>query len=405
MDFGLLLRRASLVFAIVAIGAGLMVYFLHDWFHSDFLNSFDVAQPLGDAIGTVIIVVVAYLAQRLVSIAFYRDMMFGLARNQEVFASTNTNYQAVAEEVAEELAAVPAFNEVLQGQLHSVIQATEEAAYQITERLQAVDGVVTHLNDFVSASSTESSQMVNESESRIADNQKLIVEMGLYIENRIQEAQTDQQRVAQVVAEARSLESLTKLIKGIASQTNLLALNAAIEAARAGDAGRGFAVVADAVRELSNESAGTGRRIADKVLLVNEAIHGALQAADQGALADEQALGQAQDSVAGILDGFQRVTGDLADTANTLRRQHQGIQQEVAESLVSLQFQDRIGQMLGHVRQDMEKLERHLATGPEHLDAQDWLDKLASTYTTAEQHAVHGGKSSQAPADSDITFF
>ena len=136
MDFGLLLRRASLVFAIVAIGAGLMVYFLHDWFHSDFLNSFDVAQPLGDAIGTVIIVVVAYLAQRLVSIAFYRDMMFGLARNQEVFASTNTNYQAVAEEVAEELAAVPAFNEVLQGQLHSVIQATEEAAYQITERLQ-----------------------------------------------------------------------------------------------------------------------------------------------------------------------------------------------------------------------------------------------------------------------------
>ena len=64
MDFGLLLRRASLVFAIVAIGAGLMVYFLHDWFHSDFLNSFDVAQPLGDAIGTVIIVVVAYLAQR-----------------------------------------------------------------------------------------------------------------------------------------------------------------------------------------------------------------------------------------------------------------------------------------------------------------------------------------------------
>jgi len=141
------------------------------------------------------------------------------------------------------------------------------------------------------------------------------------------------------------------------------------------------------------------------VQLVNEAIHGALQAADQGALADEQALGQAQHSVAGILEGFQRVTGDLADTANTLRRQHQGIQQEVAESLVSLQFQDRIGQMLGHVRQDMERLERHLATGPEHLDAQDWLDNLASTYTTAEQHAVHGGKSSQAPADSDITFF
>ncbi len=213
------------------------------------------------------------------------------------------------------------------------------------------------------------------------------------------------EEIGRLAAFTDELDAMAQGVGRIAGQTNLLALNAAIEAARAGDAGRGFAVVADAVRELSNESAGTGRRIADKVQLVNEAIHGALQAADQGALADEQALGQAQHSVAGILEGFQRVTGDLADTANTLRRQHQGIQQEVAESLVSLQFQDRIGQMLGHVRQDMERLERHLTTGPEHLDAQDWLDNLASTYTTAEQHAVHGGKSSQAPADSDITFF
>ncbi len=213
------------------------------------------------------------------------------------------------------------------------------------------------------------------------------------------------EEIGRLAAFTDELDAMAQGVGRIAGQTNLLALNAAIEAARAGDAGRGFAVVADAVRELSNESAGTGRRIADKVQLVNEAIHGALQAADQGALADEQALGQAQHSVAGILEGFQRVTGDLADTANTLRRQHQGIQQEVAESLVSLQFQDRIGQMLGHVRQDMERLERHLATGPKHLDAQDWLDNLASTYTTAEQHAVHGGKSSQAPADSDITFF
>ncbi len=213
------------------------------------------------------------------------------------------------------------------------------------------------------------------------------------------------EEIGRLAAFTDELDAMAQGVGRIAGQTNLLALNAAIEAARAGDAGRGFAVVADAVRELSNESAGTGRRIADKVKLVNEAIHGALQAADHGALADEQALGQAQHSVAGILEGFQRVTGDLADTANTLRRQHQGIQQEVAESLVSLQFQDRIGQMLGHVRQDMERLERHLATGPEHLDAQDWLDNLASTYTTAEQHAVHGGKSSQAPADSDITFF
>lgn len=304
-----------------------MVYFLHDWFHSDFLNSFDVAQPLGDAIGTVIIVVVAYLAQRLVSIAFYRDMMFGLARNQEVFASTNTNYQAVAEEVAEELAAVPAFNEVLQGQLHSVIQATEEAAYQITERLQAVDGVVTHLNEFVSTSSTESSQMVNESESRIADNQKLIVEMGLYIENRIQEAQTDQQRVAQVVAEARSLESLTKLIKGIASQTNLLALNAAIEAARAGEHGRGFAVVAEEVRGLAGRTAEAtdevGQMIEDIQRQTGEVVEQIRQLTDDLGLGVNQveSTGRQLQDIAGLAATVETQITEIAEGAEINRNQ------------------------------------------------------------------------------------
>ncbi len=335
MDFGLLLRRASLVFAIVAIGAGLMVYFLHDWFHSDFLNSFDVAQPLGDAIGTVIIVVVAYLAQRLVSIAFYRDMMFGLARNQEVFASTNTNYQAVAEEVAEELAAVPAFNQVLQGQLHSVIQATEEAAYQITERLQAVDGVVTHLNEFVSTSSTESSQMVNESESRIADNQKLIVEMGLYIENRIQEAQADQERVAQVVAEARSLESLTKLIKGIASQTNLLALNAAIEAARAGEQGRGFAVVADEVRKLAERTTSSTTDIATMVSEIQSVTQSAVSSMQQAAQEVETGIGMLRESVSGLegITGASQQVSGMAQQISEAAQQQNIASQEVASNM------------------------------------------------------------------------
>src|SRR5690606_40006319 len=71
----------------------------------------------------------------------------------------------------------------------------------------------------------------------------------------------------QVVEEARSLESLTKLIKDIAAQTNLLALNAAIAAARAGEAGRGFAVVADEVRKLSAETE-------KAVLAINHGIQG-----------------------------------------------------------------------------------------------------------------------------------
>ncbi|HMU65645.1 MAG TPA: chemotaxis protein, partial [Cellvibrionaceae bacterium] len=85
------------------------------------------------------------------------------------------------------------------------------------------------------------------------------------------------------------------------------------------------------------------------------------------------------------------------------------------EVLVSLQFQDRVSQMLGHVIADIEKfsqfIERqknNLSTGAaiEIIDAQQWMQELNKTYTTLEQTAVHLNKTSQlTPTSSDVTFF
>jgi len=82
--------------------------------------------------------------------------------------------------------------------------------------------------------------------------------------------------------------------------------------------------------------------------------------------------------------------------------------------LVALQFQDRVSQILGHVRNDQGKLEGHLSshnlsvqsgqsTGP--IDASAWLHELAKTYTTVEQAVVHGGGVTKPLADTEITFF
>ncbi|MFZ2853342.1 MAG: methyl-accepting chemotaxis protein, partial [Rhodocyclaceae bacterium] len=210
--------------------------------------------------------------------------------------------------------------------------------------------------------------------------------------------------VARLAAFADDLRGMAEDVGKIAGQTNLLALNAAIEAARAGEAGRGFAVVADAVRELSTQSGQTGKRISSTIGAVTAAIDATLLAAKQTARVDAQSMHDADAAVNAILERFHTATAGLGASAEILQRESSGIRNEVTDVLVSLQFQDRVSQMLGHIEQDMHKLEAR-TSGAGILDANAWLDELARSYTTDEQRVVHHGVASARPAASEITFF
>ncbi|RKT58834.1 methyl-accepting chemotaxis protein [Azonexus fungiphilus] len=223
------------------------------------------------------------------------------------------------------------------------------------------------------------------------------------------------QQVRELSAMTSELESMARDVGEIAKQTNLLALNAAIEAARAGEAGRGFAVVADEVRKLSSLSGETGRKIAETVAVVNQGIGTTLASSQQYAAEELRLIDDAGTHIGEVVTRFRDAAEVLVDNASALTRQGEHIGHEIGDVLVALQFQDRVGQILDHVRIDLRQLEERLrlASGEVaagrpagQLDASAWLNDMARQFTTPEQHRLHaGGGANQGSDADDITFF
>lgn len=222
-------------------------------------------------------------------------------------------------------------------------------------------------------------------------------------------------RIRDVARFSDELKAMAGSVSALANQTNLVALNAAIEAAWAGEAGRGFAVIADEVRKLSTLSGDTGKQITSRVESVTLAIHGAVEIAERYADQDARAMRDSEQLIEGVLNVFRGAVEHLTQAATQFQHEGQAVQETVSGVIVSLQFQDRVSQILNQTKDDMARLgsvlEENRERGargepPAPIDVADWLDQLSSTYTTLEQVDNHQGTQSNAPGNAtEITFF
>lgn len=120
--------------------------------------------------------------------------------------------------------------------------------------------------------------------------------------------------MGEIAGSSRRIADIVGVIEGIAFQTNILALNAAVEAASAGERGRGFAVVAGEVRSLAHRSAEAAKEIKT---LISESAN---QVESGSRLV--QAARSAMDEIVGCVE---RVSAIIRDISASTAQQRTGI--------------------------------------------------------------------------------
>lgn len=393
--------RASLLFATIALGTGFTVYFAHGVFHA-MTHSLNLSDPMVDALGSVMIVLMAYLTSWALYLLVFRD----IARDSQRAAMENAHranaIESVHHQIAKELCGVQTVGKLKRSLLGQVTEETSSAALAITEQLQQMDETMSRLKRVVARASANSESLNVDTESRVARNRAVIEKFDHYICDRLDSAESDRLHASKVVADTKALGLFTDIIQDIAAQTNLLALNAAIEAARAGESGRGFAVVADEVRKLSTATATAAIEVQAGISRVAESIgqEFADKLSDENVQKERESLSQISHQLEELGGSVHLAIRQEAEAIAAVRESTEKLDGMFCNVLSSMQFQDIARQQIEQVQHGLYILENHALTLAAHLETrpaeplqveplEQCIDTLFSSYVMDSQRRSH----------------
>ncbi|GAA5183687.1 trichloroethylene chemotactic transducer CttP [Niveibacterium umoris] len=223
--------------------------------------------------------------------------------------------------------------------MHAHTRAQQEIALQITSQ-GAGDDSQDSFDRFISNTSDVMQRIVDS----VIENSRIAMEL-------VELTDTISKR-------ANDVEQILGEIGAIAKQTNLLALNAAIEAARAGEAGRGFAVVADEVRDLSARTAAFSKQIGGLMQSMRDGVRQTESAISQMASQDMTFALNSKGQVEEVLATVERINHQRQQGVAQLSEHSTAMDSEVGRAITAMQFQDMVSQLVGHVIERVDGLDR-----------------------------------------------
>jgi methyl-accepting chemotaxis protein len=293
---------------------------------------------------------------------------------------------------------------ILASQLDEATRQIEQAVVEVCENFRAISQ---RAQEAVAGNPLLHAEVRQENTGQSMGFEGLISKTRTMLSDFLQRMEQNNQFSGQTVERMQSFEQQIRSVRetlygmdNVASNARLLALNGQIEAARAGRQGATFAIVAKGTAEMAQHAADFSKTIRGLIDGVATNIKDASTKLQDRTTADNREATARRIDVNRMLDSMAAVHEEMQQTISASKASSESLACDISQAVVAMQFQDAVGQRIGHVIRSLQEMHAlylqyinygdvpRSSTGQSSSQTEHWTKDMAKHYTMEVERAV-----------------